>query len=80
MNEREFENIPERYPDLIEAGLTLEGRQMPIGQRHIDLVFRDKFGQRLIIELKNGPILRAHIGQLFEYQGELLTPDDLMFA
>lgn len=49
---------------------------MPIGQRHIDLVFRDKFGQRLIIELKNGPILRAHIGQLFEYQGELLTPDD----
>lgn len=76
MKERDLEDIIERYPELIEDGLTLEGRQMAIGRRHMDLVFRDKFGQRLIIELKKGTILREHIGQLFEYEGDLLTPDD----
>jgi hypothetical protein len=56
MKEREFENILERYPELIEGGLTFEGRQVAIGRRHIDLLFRDRFGQRLIVELKRGTI------------------------
>jgi len=76
MTERDLEDILERYPELIEDGLALEGRQVPLGRRHVDLVFRDKYGQRLIIELKQGTILREHIGQIFEYEGDFLTPED----
>lgn len=76
MKEKEFENILERYPELIEDGLTIEGRQVAIGRRHIDLLFRDKYSQRLVVELKRGTILREHIGQVFEYEGDFLTADD----
>lgn len=76
MTERDFEDILAKYPDLIEEGLILEGRQVGIGRKHVDLVFRDKHRARLIAELKRGSILREHIGQVLDYEGELLTPDE----
>ena len=74
MKESEFENILERYPDLIEKDLAIEGRQVAIGQLHVDLLYIDRFGQRLVVELKQGPILRQHIAQLFDYEGHFLSP------
>lgn len=76
MKESDFESILERYPELIEEGLILEGRQFALGRKHIDLLFRDRFGQRLIVELKRGTILRKHISQIFDYEGDIITPDD----
>jgi hypothetical protein len=76
MYEQDFENILARYPELIETGLTLEGRQVSIKGKFIDLLFKDKHRGRLIVELKRGTVLRKDIGQLMDYEGELLFPDD----
>jgi Endonuclease NucS len=76
MYEQDFENILARYPELIEIGLSLEGRQVSIKGKYIDLLFKDKHGGRLIVELKRGTVLRKDIGQLMDYEGELLFPDD----
>jgi hypothetical protein len=76
MNERQFEDIIERYPELLEAGLILKGRQVSIKGKFIDLLFEDRHGQKLIVELKVGPIKRDHIGQVMDYEGHLLFPDD----
>ncbi len=76
MYEQDFENILARYPELIEIGLSLEGRQVSIKGKYIDMLFQDKHGGRLIVELKRGTVLRKDIGQLMDYEGDLLFPDD----
>ncbi|MDB5580299.1 MAG: hypothetical protein JWR80_5475 [Bradyrhizobium sp.] len=76
MNERQFEDILQKYPDLIETGLTLAGRQVSVKGKFIDLLFQDSRKQKLIVELKVGTILRKHVAQLMDYEGELLSPDD----
>ena len=69
MNESQFENILVKYPELIENGLSLIGRQVGIKGKYIDLLFKDHHGQKLIVELKKGTILRKHIAQLLDYEG-----------
>ena len=76
MNESQFEDIVTKYPNLIEDGLSLMGRQVRINGKYIDILFKDRLGQKLIVELKKGSILRKHIGQLLDYEGFLLSPDD----
>ena len=76
MIEREFENIISRYPCLIEEGLFLKGRQVYVEGKYVDLLFKDRHGQNLIVELKVGTIVRKHIAQLLEYEGHFLTSDD----
>ena len=44
MLEREFEDILAIYPELIEQGLTLQGRQVNVDRKFIDLLFEDKNG------------------------------------
>ncbi len=56
--------------------MSLEGRQVSIKGKYIDLLFKDKHKGRLIIELKRGTVLRKDIGQLMDYEGERLFPDD----
>lgn len=74
--EKDFEDIVAKYPELIEDGLTLKGRQVSIYGRRMDLLFEDKFRRKLIIELKIGPIKDAHIGQVLSYEGMLLSNED----
>lgn len=69
MIEREFEDILYKYPELIEEGLIFEGRQVNVDRKFIDLLFKDKFGQNLIVELKIGIAKREHIAQLMDYAG-----------
>ena len=76
MKESDFEDILTKYPELIEEGISLIGRQVRVKGKYIDLLFKDRFGQKIIVELKKGTILRKHIGQLLDYEGHLLTPDD----
>jgi hypothetical protein len=76
MNESTFESILAKYPELIEERLSLLGRQVSLGRKHVDLLFQDRHGQRLIVELKKGPILREHVAQVMDYEGHFLTPDD----
>ena len=76
MLEINIENVLHRYPELIEEGLTFSGRQLNVGGKFVDLLFVDRFGQKLIIELKKGVIKREHIAQLLDYEGHFLSTDD----
>jgi len=76
MNERDFEDIVCKYPDLIEDGLVFQGRQVVLRGKRADIVFSDKRGQNLIVELKKGIVLREHIAQLLDYEGYFLSKDD----
>lgn len=76
IHEKDFEDIIAKYPELIEDGLTLQGRQFSIYGRRMDLLFEDKFRRKLIVELKIGPIKDAHIGQVLSYEGMLLSTED----
>jgi hypothetical protein len=74
--EKNFEDIISKYPELIEDGLTLQGRQVTLYGRRMDLLFEDKFRRKLIVELKIGPIKDVHIGQVLSYEGMLLSAED----
>lgn len=76
VHEKDFEDIIAKYPELIEDGLTLQGRQVTKYGRRMDLLFEDKFKRTLIVELKIGPIKDAHIGQVLSYEGMLLSSED----
>jgi hypothetical protein len=74
--EKDFEDILSSNPELIEDGLRLLGRQVSLKGKFADLVFEDRFGQKLVIELKKGIIKREHVAQLLDYEGYFLSPDD----
>src|SRR4030042_3938824 len=76
MNESELEDIVCTYPELIEDGLSLIGRQLHVKGKYVDALFRDQYGQMLIVELKSGTILRKHIAQLLDYEGHFVSQDD----
>jgi len=76
MDERTFETILAKYPELIENGLEMKGRQVSMYGRRMDLLFEDTFQRKLIIELKVGPIKDQHMGQVLSYEGMLLSADD----
>src|SRR5208337_628254 len=73
MKERDLENILAKYPELIENGLHLLTRQETVCGRIMDLTFKDINDRRLIVELKSGPILNKHIGQIMAYEGGVLS-------
>jgi hypothetical protein len=75
-NERDFEEVLAHYPEMIEEGLRLIGRQVTVCGRRIDLLFEDRFKQKLVVELKWGPIKDEHVGQIMYYQGALLSGPD----
>ncbi len=74
--EKDLEDAIAKYPELIEDGLHLTGRQSVLCGRRIDLLFEDRFRRNLLVELKWGPIKDQHIGQLMSYTGMLLSGDD----
>lgn len=76
MKEKYFEDILEKYPDLIEPGLKPIGRQVIIYSRRMDLLYEDQHHNRLIVELKVGPIKDEHMGQILAYEGMILSADD----
>lgn len=71
--EKEFECAIVKYPELIEEGLLLVGRQRFVEGRKFDLLFEDRRGNKLVAELKWGPIKDQHIGQIMFYAGCLIS-------
>lgn len=76
ISEKDFEDIVCKYPELIEEGLILKGRQVTLYGRRMDILFEDKFKRKLIVELKSGPIKDEHIGQILSYEGMILSADN----
>jgi len=72
ISEKQIEDVLQTNPELIEKGLTFIDRQIPLGNRRIDLMFTDKDEQLLVVELKRGEIRRKDIGQIIEYMGYFL--------
>lgn len=71
LSESDLEEVLAGHPILIEEGLTLLGRQVSVGKLRVDLLFRDRFGDTLIIELKRGTKRREHVGQIMGYSRSL---------
>lgn len=71
--EKDFETAIAKYPQLIEDGLRLVGRQLFVQGRKLDLLFEDRGKNQLIAELKWGPIKDQDIGQVMSYAGCLIS-------
>ena len=60
-----------KNPNLIENGLELVDREANLRGFRADLIFKDKFGDKLIVEAKSGVVTRDAIGQIMQYYGIL---------
>ena len=57
--EKDFEDILCNNPQLIEEDLKFLDRQVSLGGKFADLLFEDRFGQKLVVELKKGIIKKG---------------------
>ena len=76
MDERTFEDIICKYPELIEVKLSFKGRQVNVGGKRLDVLLEDRHGQKLILELKKGTVRREDVSQLIDYEGYFVSSDD----
>lgn len=76
ITEKVFEDIICKYPELIEEGLIFKARQVRVCGKIMDVLFEDQFKDKLIVELKVGPIDRKHVGQVMEYEGGVLNIEE----
>lgn len=76
LSERIFEDILVKYPELIENKLRFIGRQVNHFGKRIDILFEDRFKEKLIIELKKDNLDRNALSQVMEYEGYILSEKD----
>lgn len=69
MLERDMQNLVRLYPEelLGEAGLTLHGEEVRMGDFRFDLVFQDRQGATLLVELQRGRLDRTHLYKVLDY-------------
>jgi hypothetical protein len=73
MLEKDIENLLAKYPNefLPEYNLTFKGQQVKLGSYYADIVFEDREGYMIIVEIKRGILRRDALGQAMEYYGLL---------
>jgi len=73
MLEKDIENLIATYPEEFfpGEGFKLIGQQFLIEGKRIDILFEDKFGRKVIVEIKRGILTREAAGQIAEYNGLL---------
>lgn len=76
LSERLFEDILVKYPELVEERLTFLGRQVSHFGKRIDILFEDRFKEKLIVELKKDNLDRNALSQVMEYEGYILSEKD----
>lgn len=73
--EKDMEDLiienPQKYLD--EPELKLISRQYSIGNYRFDLLFEDRHGARLIVEIQRGTLDRNHTYKIFDYFDEYKT-------
>ena len=74
MNEKEFEQILIKHPELIEEGIVFKGNQVNLEGKQLDLLFEDKNGLKLIVEVKL-IARRKDIAQLIDYAGYFIEKE-----
>ena len=73
MLEKDIENLIAFYPEEFfpNSGFKLTGQQVRLGECYADIVFTDKYGRKIIVEVKRGILTREAAGQIIEYYGLL---------
>lgn len=70
--EKKIEDIiAKHHRYFIESGLQLKDRQVSSRAGRADLLFIDRFGDELLIEIKRGTVNREAVAQLLDYLGNL---------
>jgi hypothetical protein len=79
MLEKDIENLIASYPDEFfpNEGFQLIAQQYAIDKRRVDILFEDKYGRQIIVEVKRGILSREAAGQIIEYYGLLKQADSL---
>ena len=81
MLEKDIENLIAGYPKEFfpKEEFLLLGQQHTIEGRRIDILFQDKFGRKIIVEVKRGILTREASGQVMEYYGLMKSqsPEDI---
>lgn len=71
LSEKDMEDAISENPDkYIEEGLKLVDRQYRIGKYVFDLIFEDRHGAKLIVELQKGTLDRTHTYKILDYYDE----------
>jgi len=78
MLEKDIENLIAKYPNEFfpKSGFKLIGQQVRLGNKYADIIFEDKYGRKIIIEVKRGILTREASGQVGEYYGLLKTKNE----
>lgn len=78
MLEKDIENLIANYPDEFfpGEGFKLINQQFTVEGRRIDILFEDKHGRQIIVEVKRGILSREASGQIAEYYGLLKNADE----
>ena len=73
MLEKDIENIIALHPDdfFPNENFKLFGQQVNLSGRYADIIFKDKHGRTIIVEVKRGILSRDASGQVMEYYGLL---------
>jgi len=73
MLEKDIENIVAAHPEEIfpNEGFKLVGQQVVVEGRRLDILFEDRHGRKIIVEVKRGILTREASGQIAEYYGLL---------
>jgi hypothetical protein len=73
MLEKDIENLIALFPKdfFPKEELTLISQQHTVKKRRIDILFKDKYGRYIIVEVKRGILSREASGQIIEYYGLL---------
>ncbi len=78
--EKMLEDILVANPNALMSGLTLVGRQVPVGTGNIDLLGIDENGRLVVFELKREKLTRDAVAQILDYCTYLETLSDSQLA
>lgn len=78
--EKMLEDVVVANPDVLMGGLTLVGRQVPVGSGSIDLLGIDEHGRLVVFELKREKLTRDAVAQILDYCTYLETLSDSELA
>ena len=68
MLEKEMRDLVAKFPnELLGEELNLIAKEVYIGNYRLDLLFRDRHGARLIVELQKGTLDRNHLYKILDY-------------
>ena len=78
--EEMLEDVLVKNPDMLMRGLTLIGRQVPVGSGYVDLLGIDGDGRLVVFELKREKLTRDAVAQVLDYCTWLETLADSEIA